>query len=253
MSECNPYILYVISSGLLALGFFHLLSGGQSTESYGRYNTQKQSVIFLPAKVGWFLMELPSFLVPTLIFYQSGSLESMGSKLLLFLFCGHYFHRTFIYAVRSKGHHISFKVVLSASIFCILNGYLQGHTMIYCTHYDDNWITDFRFTSGVVLYLVGLAINIHSDCILRDLRKAGDLGYYIPQGGLFQYVSGANYFGEIVEWFGYAIATSTYPAYAFAIFTASFLGRRAWFHHRYYLEKFDNYPKSRKAVIPLIL
>ncbi|XP_043551377.1 3-oxo-5-alpha-steroid 4-dehydrogenase 2-like [Chiloscyllium plagiosum] len=124
--------------------------------------------------------------------------------------------------------------------------------MIHCTHYDDNWVTDFRFISGVVLYFVGLSINIYSDNILLSLRKPNDREYYIPKGGLFEYITAANYFGEIVEWFGYAIATSTLPAFVFAIVTASYLGHRAYNHHRYYLEKFDDYPKSRKALIPLI-
>eukprot|EP00660_Eupelagonema_oceanica_P014850 gene14850-biopygen37094 len=30
--------------------------------------------------------------------------------------------------------------------------------------------------------------------------------YKIPYGGAFEYVSGANFFGEIVEWYGWGIA-----------------------------------------------
>ncbi|XP_067844542.1 3-oxo-5-alpha-steroid 4-dehydrogenase 2-like [Heptranchias perlo] len=158
----------------------------------------------------------------------------------------------FIYATCNTGRPSPLKVVILACIFCTLNGYLQGYTMIYCTHYDDKWHTDFKFISGIMLFLLGITINIHSDNIILNLRKAVDVGYYIPQGGLFECVSGANYFGEIVAWFGYAVATSTLPAFAFAIFTASYSGTRAWHYHRYYLEKFDDYPKSRKAIIPLI-
>lgn len=51
-------------------------------------------------------------------------------------------------------------------------------------------------------------------------------------GGLFQYVSGANYFGEIVEWFGYAVATWSLPTLSFAVFSLSFIGPRAHYHHR---------------------
>ena len=56
---------------------------------------------------------------------------------------------------------------------------------------------------------------------------------YAFTGGLFEYVSGANFFGEIVEWSGFAIATMSLPALAFAFMTFSSLAPRAFHHHRY--------------------
>ncbi len=35
---------------------------------------------------------------------------------------------------------------------------------------------------GVILFLVGMIINIHSDSVLRNLRKPGEQGYKIPRG-----------------------------------------------------------------------
>ncbi len=35
---------------------------------------------------------------------------------------------------------------------------------------------------GLNLFFVGMAINIHSDDILRNLRKPGETGYKIPRG-----------------------------------------------------------------------
>ena len=52
-------------------------------------------------------------------------------------------------------------------------------------------------------------------------------------GGLFEYVSGANYFGETVEWIGFAIACWNLPAAMFALLTASMIGTRAMGHHKY--------------------
>lgn len=49
---------------------------------------------------------------------------------------------------------------------------------------------------------------------------------------MFELVSGANFLGEMVEWCGYAVATWTLPAFAFAFFTVCSIGPRAYHHHR---------------------
>lgn len=59
-----------------------------------------------------------------------------------------------------------------------------------------------------------------------------DLLILLHAGGLFTYVSGANFLGEIIEWIGYALASWSLPALAFAFFSLCFLGLRAFHHHR---------------------
>ncbi len=49
---------------------------------------------------------------------------------------------------------------------------------------------------------------------------------------MFDYVSAANYFGESVEWTGYAIACWNPPAFAYAVFVVIYLGSRARQYHR---------------------
>ena len=80
------------------------------------------------------------------------------------------------------------------------------------------------------------------------------------QGGMFDFVSGANFFGEIVEWTGYALASGfALPPVAFAVFTALNIGPRALQHHRDYRARFNGskgkeaYPADRKALIPFLL
>jgi len=69
---------------------------------------------------------------------------------------------------------------------------------------------------------------------------------------MFEYVSGANFFGEILEWTGFAIASWSLVAAAFAFFTFANTGPRGYEHHKWYQKKFADYPKSRRAVIPFI-
>ncbi|XP_025104601.1 3-oxo-5-alpha-steroid 4-dehydrogenase 1-like [Pomacea canaliculata] len=141
---------------------------------------------------------------------------------------------------------------VAAFIFCLLNGYVQaGHLLKYADL--QKTVSQVQFYTGIVVFFVGMAINIHSDHILRCLRKTGESGYKIPFGGMFEYVSGANFLGEMLEWSGFAIMCGTLPTLVFAIFTACNVGPRACHHHRWYLEKFKDYPRSRKALIPYVL
>ena len=83
---------------------------------------------------------------------------------------------------------------------------------------------------------------------------AGLTAYKIPRAGWFQQVSCANYWGEICEWFGYAIMCNSAVAFSFAIFTLLFLGRRGVQTHKWYKGRFGgNYPQNRRAVIPYLL
>ena len=112
-------------------------------------------------------------------------------------------------------------VCFLAATFCMYNGYLQGRawTRLYPRTLASA-LELAMFVLGCVVWAVGLYINLDSDAVLRNLRKPGETGYKIPRGGAFELVSGANYFGEIVEWTGYAVASGfTLPAVAFAFFT----------------------------------
>jgi steroid 5-alpha reductase family enzyme len=109
-----------------------------------------------------------------------------------------------------------------------------------------------RIIIGVGLFVAGFALNVHSDAILRHLRKPGGPRYVIPRNGGFRYVTSPNYLGEILEWTGFAIAAGTLPAIAFATFTVANLLPRARTHHAWYQEKFADYPADRRILIPVI-
>ena len=107
---------------------------------------------------------------------------------------------------------------------------------------------------GVVIWVQGFLLNYQADAILRELRtgKAGEPRYKIPRGGLFEYVSGANFAAEIYEWTGFAVAAWSLPALTFAAFTFLNTAPRGYRHHLWYLKQFEDYPRSRKAVVPYI-
>uniref|UniRef100_A0A8C9ZAC4 3-oxo-5-alpha-steroid 4-dehydrogenase n=1 Tax=Sander lucioperca TaxID=283035 RepID=A0A8C9ZAC4_SANLU len=257
--ECREAVVSSLSWALIAGGALYLLQQTRSHTPYGRYAPPGESRC-CPARLGWFLQEVPAFLLPLLILLYTDAEpgntgdKSTGRTLLLGTFMLHYFHRTFIYSFLMRGRPVPLPIVLYAAIFCSLNGFLQGHFLLHCARYDPGWLTHARLAAGFLLFVCGLIINIHSDHILRSLRRPGETVYRIPYGGMFEFVSGANFFGEIVEWCGYAVATWSLPTFAFAFFTVCSIGPRAVHHHRYdYQQRFEDYPRSRKALIPFIL
>lgn len=255
--ECRDAVVSYLSWALLIGGVAFLRYQTRNHTRYGRYVPPHGRSC--SARLGWFLQEVPAFLLPLLLLLTDepppgdGTGERTGRTLLLGAFMLHYLHRSFIYAFLTRGRPVPLRIVLQAAIFCSLNGFLQSHHLLHCTRLQRTWLTDARMTTGFLFFVVGMIINIHSDHILRNLRNPGETVYRIPQGGLFEFVSGANFFGEIVEWFGYAVAVWSLPAFAFAFFTMCSIGPRAYQHHRDYQQRFEDYPRSRKALVPFLL
>ena len=202
------------------------------------------------------LMESPNLLIPTYIaiLFKGGNLPSSPSNMLLFgCFLLHYIQRTLIYPMRmgTKANPMPLTVALLAFIYCSWNASIQSLYLICIHRYPANDILNPILILGVLIFFTGFSLNIHADGVLLQLRrKAG--GYSIPEGGLFGYISCANYGAEILEWTGFAIASRSIPAFAFAIFVFANLAPRAHHHHRWYLSKFEDYPKNRSAIIPFI-
>jgi protein-S-isoprenylcysteine O-methyltransferase Ste14 len=224
------------------------------TAPYGRY-TRSGFGPQVSRKTGWILMELPSATLVALFFITSDQPISIAQLSFLFLWHLHYWHRTFIFPFRMRGANkrITFTPIILGMIFNSGNAYLNGRYLFsFGPGYPDTWLQDPRFIIGICLFFIGFVINKHSDTILRNLRQPNDTGYKIPQGGMYRFISCPNYFGEIIEWLGWALATWSLAGLSFAVFTMANLVPRAWSHHCWYKNEFSNYPTNRKAILPYI-
>jgi len=243
---------------LAGLATFISLTVQNIQAPYGRYvGTASKAYGFLvPGKLAWILQECPCVFTTLYCIYTGypECLSGWANRILLGLFLLHYTQRSFVFPLLIRGGKDTPVVIfLLAFMFCLINGLLQSRYLTRHAIYGADWLTDPRFLIGVALFFAGMYINIQSDSILRNLRKPGETGYKIPKGGMFEYVSGANFFGEIVEWTGFAVASWSLPGLAFALFTFCGIGPRGVQHHQYYLSKFkDEYPRQRKGVIPFL-
>lgn len=98
----------------------------------------------------------------------------------------------------------------------------------------------------------GMLVNWSSDYIIRHLRKPGDTQHYLPQKGMYRYVTSANYFGEIVEWAGWAILTCSLSGLVFLWWTIANLVPRADAIWKRYREEFGDAVGTRKRVFPFL-
>ena len=219
---------------------------------YGRHTNEKWGIT-VDNHMGWFWMELPALLIfPSLVIFGTGE-KNLISWILVFLWLIHYVNRTLIYPfrLRTKGKKIPLIIVISAIIFNGVNGFLNGYYIGFLSVEDVSLLT-IKFVIGILLFFTGMYINHETDKRLIALREDGEY-YKIPHGWLFNYISCPNFFGEIVEWIGFALIAWNLPATVFVLWCICNLTPRALNHHAWYHETFKNYPKKRRALIPFLL
>ena len=209
----------------------------------------------VPSRLGWILMESPASL-GLLLWFILGEHSLQPVSILFFIVWQiHYGHRAFVYPflIKDKDKPIPVPVVAMAFCFNIINTYLIGRFLFqFSGGYNISWIWDVRFVIGVVFFFAGFVINQKSDSVLRNLRTSTESGYQIPYGGMYRWISCPNYFGETLEWIGWALATWSVPGLSFAVWTIANLVPRARSYQNWYLNRFPEYPKERKVLIPKI-
>lgn len=224
------------------------------TAPYGRH-ARKGWGPEISQRLGWVLMELPAVALWLAIFFAGSHAMELAPLALMALWQLHYVNRTFVFPlrIRAEGKTTPLSIVATAIVFNTLNAYVNARQVSEHGAYPASWLYDARFVIGAALFVAGFVINQHADAVLMALRKPGDTGYKIPRGGLYRFISCPNYFGEILEWTGWAVATWSLAGLAFALYTAANLAPRAIKHHAWYREKFPDYPRERKALIPFIV
>ena len=257
----NTYYIILTSMAVMAVIVFVALFYFKA--GYGYLSTSKWGPK-IGNKTAWVIMEAPAFiflLYYTLRFAASG-VETGNSRIVLYIMAGlfllHYFQRSFIFPFLMRGKStMPVAIMLMGLTFNTLNAYLIGGWLYGQAPegmYETDWLWSPRFIIGAIIFFTGMAINLHSDHVIRNLRKPGDTKHYIPRKGLYKYVTSANYFGEFTEWVGYAILTWSPAGLLFAAWTFANLAPRAKSLTAKYEEEFGEEYKclNKKHIIPFI-
>lgn len=249
---------------------FNLFLGGMSATAlfvfialyfvkagYGMFRTRQWGWA-INNKVAWVLMEAPVFVVMFVLWAQSGVHFALPQYLFFLLFQLHYLQRSFVFPFLLKGKSkMPVAIMAMGIVFNVLNGCMQAGGLFYFPPeaYSEglSYLLRPNAIIGLLLFFGGMLVNLHSDHVIRHLRKPGDTRHYLPARGMYHYVTSANYLGELTEWVGFAVLTATPAAWVFAWWTAANLIPRAHAIHKKYRAEFgDEAMGSRKRIIPYI-
>jgi hypothetical protein len=209
-------VVFWSSAALFATGVVTFFGCSILAAPYGKYAVASgQWGPLVPAKIAWIVMESPNLWVPLLV-YLFGSdtlILNPVNQVLLFCFLLHYTNRSIIYPLRmGKVSPMPLSVMLAAFAFCSWNGSNQALSLLLVHSNEHVRLTDMRVVVGLALFFAGLGVNIHSDSLLLAQRRTTSSStaaprspsgasagagagpkYVIPTGGMFEYVSCANY------------------------------------------------------------
>lgn len=233
-----------------------MLTIGKIEAPYGKLKSKGWGSVTIPSRWSWLIMESPSSIIFLILLLQNKN-PSNGVIALFIIWQVHYFYRSFIYPFITK-HSSSMPliVMISAVVFQLSNTYFQAGWIFVLapeSMYGGDYLYSWQFILGLILFITGTIINRYSDNILKNLRAPGETDYKIPYGGLYRWVSCPNYLGEMIIWLGWAIMLKSIIGFSFFLWTIANLAPRAISTHRWYLKKFSDYPKDRKALVPYIL
>lgn len=257
MSIFNPDFYYTVIASMFVLAVIVFVVLHRVTAGYGMMYTRRWGPT-VNNRFGWILMESPSFIVMLLIWLTSNRAGEVAPIVMALLFELHYFQRSFIFPFLLRGKsRMPVVIILLGVIFNVVNAYMIGGWIFEVSPADTypvSWLWSPLFILGTVIFIAGMAINLRSDSIIRHLRQPGDTRHYIPNGGMYRYVTSANYLGELTEWTGYAILTWSLGGLAFMVWTFANLAPRARSIHARYIAEFgDQYQSlNRKYIIPFI-
>lgn len=250
-------IYYNVVWAMLALAPVVFIALRYVTAGYGVMYTRRWGPT-VGNRIGWTLMEAPVFVAMCLLWAFSPRRAEAAPAVMASLFLLHYFQRSFIFPLLIKGKgRMPLSVIAMGVIFNLVNAYMIGGWIFYVSpagDYPPGWLLSPQFIAGTAIFFLGMGINLHSDHIIRTLRKPGDTGHYIPRGGMYRYVTSANYLGEFIEWSGYAILTWSLGGLAFAVWTFANLAPRARSLHSRYVSEFgeDYSSLGRRYILPFI-
>lgn len=145
-------------------------------------------------------------------------------------------------------------VVLDSAILISSRYFSATSTMIYGQYLTQGFPEpqlDLKYP-GILLFMLGTFGNFYHHQVLASLRTNDDKEYKIPKGGLFDLVICPHYLFEVLGFIGIFFISQTLYSFCFTLGTIVYLIGRSYATRRWYLSKFEDFPKDVKALIPFV-
>ena len=253
----SPVFFDIVTGSMAVLAVIVFIALHKIEAGYGMMYNKKWGPA-LNNRLGWVIMEFPAFACMALIWIFSPRAGEAAPCVMGALFELHYFQRTFIFPFLIRGKSkMPLAIIAMGMTFNVINAYMIGGWIFHLAPadlYTPGGLLSPLFILGTVIFFVGMGINLHSDHVIRSLRSPGDTKHYIPNRGMYRFVTSANYLGELTEWTGYAILTWSIPGAVFVLWTFANLAPRARSIYARYSKEFgeDFTSLNRRYIIPYI-
>ncbi|KAJ6819205.1 very-long-chain enoyl-CoA reductase-like isoform X1 [Iris pallida] len=205
----------------------------------------------LSSRAGMLLLYAPAAAAAAASFFVPGAVVGARAQLLCAALAVHFFKRLFEVLFI---HQYSGRMLLGSAIPITFSYTVSTVSMIYAQYLSRDMAepaVNLEY-AGIVLFLIGIAGNFYHHYLLSKLRQKGDKGYKIPRGGLFELVLCPHYLFEIIGFYGVAMIAQTIYSVSFALGTTFYLVGRSAATRKWYLSKFENFPREVKALVPYI-
>ncbi|MCE3052505.1 hypothetical protein HAX54_052792 [Datura stramonium] len=204
----------------------------------------------LSSRTGMFILYAPACVMgfASFLLYPDGGTRFMMLKSAVTI---HFLKRVLevLFVHKYSGGMILGSVLLISSSYCML-----AAVLIYIQHLNQGYTEpeiDLK-SIGTLIFLVGISGNFYHHYLLSKLRDSREKGYKIPKGGLFSMVICPHYLFEILCFIGISFISQTTFSFCCAVGVALYLSGRSYVTRKWYLSKFENFPKNVKALIPFV-
>jgi len=203
------------------------------------------------SKTNLILPELLSIAAFTFIFLTGNSAKTSVTWLFFFFWISHFGIKIIFNTL--NGHHYKTRSVntkmfsVIVTVNALINGYYLGWLW---PAYAVSWINHPAFLGGSILIILGFVIQISANI---GIATNEEIDKHVLNSGLHKIVFCPAYFGEILQWGGFAIITWSAPAAAAFCWMLPMLYMQATVQKHRYLHKFPELPMARKALVPYIL
>ncbi|XP_059307816.1 uncharacterized protein LOC132059268 isoform X2 [Lycium ferocissimum] len=221
---------------------------GKQNVEYSKFwnvNNQKQVKAKIPSKMGMIFVYSPS-LIACLSFFWIFPTGGIRFFMLNSAMTVHFFKRVLevLFVHKYSGGMVLGSVLLISSLYFSL-----AVVIVFTQHLTLGYTepeVDMKYI-GLLIFLVGICGNFYHHYLLSKLRDQREKGYKIPQGGLFSVVICPHYLFEILGFIGISFISQTSFSFSSAVGVTLYLVGRSYVTRKWYLSKFENFPKNGKG------